>query len=59
MTKPPDGRNRRSTRLSGYDYANPGAYFVTLVTHQRDLIFGEITNGEMQLNKIGEIVHQE
>ena len=27
--------HRRSIRLYGYDYATPGAYFVTICTHQR------------------------
>ncbi len=48
-----------SLRLDGYDYAQVGLYFVTLVTHGRMPLFGEITNGEMRLNRLGEIVSQE
>ncbi|MBN2547756.1 MAG: hypothetical protein JXB15_01260 [Anaerolineales bacterium] len=44
---------RRSTRLPGYDYAQAGAYFVTLVTHARASLFGEIVNGVMHLNRRG------
>ena len=34
------GQNhRRSIRLSGYDYSQEGAYFVTLCSHQRETIF--------------------
>ena len=28
----PDKHHRRSIRLRGYDYARPGAYFVTICT---------------------------
>jgi REP element-mobilizing transposase RayT len=52
-------RGRHSIRLQGYDYAQTGAYFVTVVTHQRDSLFGEIINGEMILNCMGKIVREE
>ena len=29
--------HRRSTRLAGYDYSQPGAYFVTICTYNREL----------------------
>ncbi|MBP8944301.1 MAG: hypothetical protein KBG25_00115 [Paludibacteraceae bacterium] len=45
-----------SIRLPGYDYSRPGAYFVTIVTYQRQCLFGNIFNGEMMLNECGEIV---
>jgi REP element-mobilizing transposase RayT len=56
MKYDPAIHHRRSIRLPGYDYSQPGAYFVTIVTHHREHLFGEITNGEMRLNKIGRIV---
>lgn len=37
---------RKATRLNGYDYSNPGAYFVTLCTHEKKHLFGEIKNGK-------------
>jgi len=37
--------HRRSIRLRGYDYAQEGAYFVTICTHLREEIFGEVVNG--------------
>jgi REP element-mobilizing transposase RayT len=43
-------------RLSGYDYSSPGAYFITVVTHQRENILGEVVSGEMLLNNHGKIV---
>ena len=33
---------RKSTRLKGYDYGTPGAYFVTICTHNRKCILGNI-----------------
>ena len=33
----------------------PGAYFVTIATFQRDGLFGQIANEEMQLNEFGRI----
>lgn len=32
----------RSIRLKGYDYRLAGISFVTMVTYQRDSLFGEI-----------------
>ncbi len=51
--------HRRSIRLRGYDYAQPGGYFVTIVTYQRDLLFGEIVDEEMALNKYGMVAKQQ
>ena len=48
--------NRRSTRLRGYDYAKPGACFVTIVTQDRASLFGTIKDGQMQLNDAGKMV---
>ena len=45
---------RRSIRLKGFDYAEPGAYFVTIVTQDRCCLFGEIIDGRMELNRAGE-----
>ncbi|MDH4027699.1 MAG: transposase [Nitrospirota bacterium] len=49
--------HRRSLRLKGYDYANPGAYYVTICSWQRMHLFGEIIEGEMLTSERGEIVH--
>lgn len=48
--------NRHSIRLKGYDYSQPGAYFVTICTRDRAGLFGEVADGEMRLNEWGEIV---
>lgn len=52
-------RRRRSIRLHGYDYANPGGYFVTMCTHEHRCLFGDIVSAEMRLNPLGEIVRDE
>lgn len=46
-------QHRRSIRLKEYDYAQTGAYFVTICTHQREPLFGEILKGVMGLNAVG------
>ncbi|MEB3277532.1 MAG: transposase [Lyngbya sp.] len=51
--------HRRSIRLKGYNYSQPGAYFITLCTYQRQCWFGEIYQAKMHLNQIGKIVEQE
>lgn len=52
-------RTRRSTRLRDYDYAQPGMYFFTVCTHKREALFGEVTQGEMRVNDLGDSVWQE
>ncbi len=47
---------RRSIRLRDYDYRENGAYFVTICTHRRTPLFGEIIGDEMQLYPMGELV---
>ena len=59
MKYDPQKHHRRSIRLKGYDYTQPGAYFVTVCTYQRAKIFGEVINGEMKLSALGEIVREE
>ncbi len=36
---------RHSSRLKNYDYSSPGAYFVTICTHKRECLFGNIPVG--------------
>ncbi len=58
MTFNPKIHHRHSLRLKGYDYSQAGAYFVTIVTHGRVALFGDVVNGEMRLNRFGEIVQK-
>ncbi|HEX2620617.1 MAG TPA: transposase [Phototrophicaceae bacterium] len=46
---------RKSPRLRDYDYAQSGAYFVTICTHQRFHWFGQIANSTASLSSIGMI----
>jgi len=55
----PQIHHRRSIRLKGYDYTQPGAYFVTFCIYQRAHLFGEIVDGEMVLNDAGKIALEE
>ncbi len=45
--------------MRNYNYASGGVYFVTICTHQREPLFGEIQEGQMILNDLGQIVDQE
>ncbi len=51
--------NRKTTRKQNWDYGWPGSYFITLVTHNRLKLFGDITDGEMVLSNIGTFVVEE
>jgi len=50
---------RKSIRLRDFDYSKPGFYFVTICSHNKECVFGEIDNGEMILNDIGKIINEE
>ena len=45
--------HRKSTRLPHFDYSQPGAYFLTICTHNRACIFGHIEHDTLLLNLIG------
>ena len=47
---------RRSIRLPEYDYSQSGAYFITIVAHGKQMLFGEVVMGEMHLNQYGKII---
>jgi len=50
------GKERKCLRLKEYDYSQPGAYFVTICTKDREHRFGEIVNGEMRANGSASVV---
>ncbi|MGC8719442.1 MAG: transposase [Thermodesulforhabdaceae bacterium] len=54
----PTCHHRRSIRLKKYDYTQPGAYFITICTHERAHLFGEVVDGHMRLNNAGRIAEQ-
>jgi uncharacterized protein (TIGR00252 family) len=43
----------KSPRLSGFDYSQAGAYFVTVCVQGRQALLGEIIHGEMRFNQAG------
>jgi len=47
--------HRRSIRIPEHDYTQPGAYFVTICTWQRQGILGEIKEGQMRLSEWGQV----
>ena len=54
----PKVHHRQSIRLRGYDYSQPGAYFITLCTQNRECNLGEIMNGEMKFTVRGFIIDE-
>ncbi len=50
--------HRQSYRLKSYDYSSQGAYFITITTHDREYVFGDIQNGKMELNGYGQILQE-
>lgn len=58
MPYDPNRHNRRSIRLQGYDYSNPGGYFVTICVQNRECLFGAIDDGRVQLNDAGRMVER-
>ncbi len=57
--------NRKKLRLAGYDYSQPGAYFITVCTKERHCILGTIHVGaddhigpHIKLSSIGKIVEK-
>lgn len=55
---------RKQNRLTGYDYSQPGCYFVTICSRDRGHLFGCVVGADVpigphvQLPEIGAIVEQ-
>jgi len=56
MPYDPEIHHRRSVRLRGYDYSQPGKYYVTICTQNKEHLFGQIIEGETHRNELGEYV---
>jgi putative transposase len=50
---------RKQLRLRGYDYAFPGAYFVTICSAGKRPVFGSASERRIVLSQTGEIVRSE
>jgi len=48
-----------SARLKDWDYSTPWWYYVTICTKNMKCFFGDVKNGKMVLNEVGEIVKEE
>ena len=56
MSSEPEKHSRRSIRLKEHDYAQPGAYFITICAQNRECLFGDVAEGEMQLTPAGKMI---
>lgn len=56
MTYDREHHHRRSIRLRGYDYAEEGAYFVTICVQDRACLLGEVVERETDLSEPGRMV---
>ncbi|PBJ15811.1 transposase [Flavobacterium sp. ACN6] len=48
-----------SNRLRNWDYSSEAVYFITIVTKNRECLFGTIAEGKMILNENGKIIETE
>jgi putative transposase len=59
MSYDPNKHHRRSIRLPSWDYRWPGTYFVTVCTHRRTPLFGDVVDGRMRVSAFGRVVVEE
>lgn len=59
MSKFRNKYRNESARAQWWNYSNHAAYFITICTAERSHIFGEISDDQMHLSSIGEIVYHE
>lgn len=50
-------KDRKSLRLTGYDYSKVGYYFVTICVYGRTCLFGNIVDSKMILNDPGNMIY--
>src|SRR5918995_3314994 len=56
MKYDPKEHHRRSIRLRNFDYGQAGAYFITVVTRERNCLLGEIAGQEIRFSELGRLV---
>ncbi|MEG0620998.1 MAG: transposase, partial [Raoultibacter sp.] len=49
---------RKKTRLEGYDYSSNGAYFVTICTHNREILFGNVGADSISARMVENVWHK-
>lgn len=52
-------QNRKLVRMKGYDYSQPGSYYVTVNTHKNVCHFGKVAGNKTILNGFGRIVESQ
>ena len=52
-----DCPRRRSIRLTGFDYSQPGAYFLTICSADRKCTFSSIENAQIRETALGRLLH--
>ncbi len=55
----PKKHHRRSIRLKDYDYSQEGLYFITICVQNKICLFGNMAEGKMTLNIVGEMIKKE
>ncbi len=58
MTFDPEKHHRHSVRLRGYDYSQPGMYFVTVCAASGKKPFGKVEESGVALNWCGRLVSE-
>ncbi len=54
----PGTHHRKSIRLKGYDYSQSGGYVITICTHNKECLFGDVMEGKVVLSPIGQIAFE-
>lgn len=52
-------KDHKRNRMIDFDYSSDSLYFVTSCTKNKTCCFGEVSDGEMILNEVGEIAKQQ
>ncbi len=51
-------KDHKQFRLPYYNYASTNLYFVTICTHDRKCIFGDVVDGKIMLSNMGKYVEE-
>ncbi len=51
-------KSQKQYRYKEYDYSQDGFYFVTICCKNREMFFGDVVVGKMQLSEIGKIAEK-
>jgi REP element-mobilizing transposase RayT len=57
MSNDPTQLRRKHLRAQGFDYAEPGSYFVTICVDRMESRFGRVEKTQVHLNEAGTIIH--